>query len=219
MLFHKDQLLLYAVTDRFWTGRQTLAEQILLALEGGVTMVQLREKNLNEDAFINEAVQIKKLCHAYRVPLIINDNINVALKSGADGVHVGITDAPVKKIREIAGAGFIIGATAKTTEQAKRAEADGADYLGVGAVFPSPTKQNAIRITKEALHEICSCVSIPAVAIGGITPGNLLELKGGGMCGIAVVSAIFAAEDIRSAAAGLRQTLEQEIFCRQAAEP
>lgn len=205
MKFNRENLLLYAVTDRTWTGRQTLYEQVEEALKGGVTMVQLREKELDEERFIREALEIRELCHSYSVPLIINDHVNVALKSGADGVHVGIEDMPVDKIREMTGKDFIIGATAKTVEQAQKAEADGADYLGVGAVFPSPTKKNAIRITNEQLREICGSVNIPAVAIGGISPDNVSELAGGGMCGIAVVSAIFAADSIKSAAEQLKK--------------
>lgn len=204
MTFSKDSLLLYAVTDRAWVGRQTLAEQVEDGLKGGVTMVQLREKNLNEADFVAEAIQLRQFCHRYGVPFIINDNVDVALASGADGVHVGIEDAPVAEIRKRVGKDFIIGATAKTVEQAKLAEAGGADYLGVGAVFPSSTKTNAVRITSGQLREICSAVSIPAVAIGGIRLANVSGLKGGGMAGIAVVSALFGAEDIRAAAEALR---------------
>lgn len=212
MKFNRDSLLLYAVTDRAWVGRQTLLEQIEDALRGGVTLVQLREKGLEEAAFVEEAVQVKELCHRYQVPLIINDKVDVALKSGADGVHVGIEDTPVSEIRKRAGKELIIGATAKTVEQARAAQAAGADYLGVGAVFPSPTKTNAIRITRDQLHEICTSVSIPAVAIGGISLSNVTELKGGGMCGIAVVSAIFAADEIRAAAEALRRRAEEIIL-------
>lgn len=201
----KEQLLLYAVTDRTWVGRQTLLEQIEDALKGGVTLVQLREKDLEEAAFLREAIQAKELCHRYHVPLIINDNVEIALKSGADGVHVGIEDAPVAEIRKRAGKDFIIGATAKTIQQAQLAEASGADYLGVGAVFPSPTKKSAIRITNEQLNEICASVSIPAVAIGGITRDNMAQLKGSRIDGVAVVSAIFAAEDVKTAAEQLKQ--------------
>lgn len=212
MKFNRDSLLLYAVTDRAWVGRQTLLEQIEDALRGGVTLVQLREKGLEEAVFVEEAVQVKELCHRYQVPLIINDKVDVALKSGADGVHVGIEDTPVSEIRKRAGKELIIGATAKTVEQAQAAQAAGADYLGVGAVFPSPTKTNAIRITRDQLHEICTSVSIPAVAIGGISLSNVTELKGGGMCGIAVVSAIFAADEIRAAAEALRRRAEEIIL-------
>lgn len=201
----KEQLLLYAVTDRTWVGRQTLLEQMEDALKGGVTLIQLREKDLEEAAFLQEAIQARELCHRYHVPLIINDNVEVALQSGADGVHVGIEDAPVAEIRKQAGKDFIIGATAKTIQQAQLAEASGADYLGVGAVFPSPTKKSAVRITNEQLNEICASVSIPAVAIGGITRDNIAQLKSSRIDGVAVVSAIFAAEDVKTAAEQLKQ--------------
>lgn len=209
MKFSKNMLLLYAVTDRSWTQNQTLYEQVEQALEGGVTIVQLREKNLSQEEFIKEAVKMKNLCHRYGVPLIINDNVDVALKSGADGVHVGIDDVPVAEIRKRTGEDFIIGATAKTVEQAQNAENSGADYLGVGAVFPSPTKKNAIRITTAKLKEICSSVSIPTVAIGGINFDNMLEIKGGGMDGIAVVSAIFSAADIKTATEKLKKKAKE----------
>lgn len=205
MNFCADQLLLYAVTDRAWVGRQTLTEQIEDALRGGVTMVQLREKELPEDAFTAEAMEVKALCHRYGVPLLIDDNVDVALKSGADGVHVGIEDTPVAEIRARAGRDFIIGATAKTVAQARAAQAAGADYLGVGAVFPSPTKKNAVRITVEQLRDICGSVTIPAVAIGGISLDNIRELRGGGMRGVAVISALFGADDIAGAARALKQ--------------
>ena len=210
MRFDREMLRLYAVTDRAWVGRQTLSEQIEDALRGGVTLVQLREKNLAKEEFVVEAKAVLALCRQYGVPLIINDRLDVALESGADGVHVGIEDAPVSEIRRQAGPDFIIGATAKTVAQARAAQSAGADYLGVGAVFPSPTKRNAIRITSEVLREICGSVSIPAVAIGGITAENAPSLKGCGMAGIAVVSAIFGASDIQQAAAGLR-TLAESI--------
>lgn len=212
MKFEKKMLLLYGITDRAWEGRQTLYEQVEEALEGGITILQLREKNLKEEDFIREAVELRSLCHKYQVPLIINDNVQVALKSGADGVHVGITDTPVAEIRELTGKNFIIGATAKTVEQAKEAEKSGADYLGVGAVFPSSTKKTAIRITKEELQKICSSVKIPAVAIGGITDENISEIKGGGMSGIAVVSAIFGAENIKEAAVELKEKAREAVY-------
>lgn len=205
MKFHKDMLLLYAVTDRAWIGKQTLLEQLEDALKGGVTIVQLREKKLDEESFVREAIQAKELCYRYGVPLIINDNVDVALKSGADGVHVGIEDAPISEIRKRVPDGFIIGATCKTVEQAKTAEEAGADYMGVGAVFPSPTKTNAIRISNTQLQEICSSVSIPAVAIGGISHDNVLEIKGSKVSGVAVVSAIFGEEDIETATARLKE--------------
>lgn len=205
MRFERDMLLLYAVTDRAWTGKQSLDEQVEEALQGGVTLVQLREKRLSKEQLIEEARRITALCHRYGVPLIVNDDYEAALAAGADGVHVGIEDTPVAAIRARAGKDFIIGATAKTVEQAQRAEREGADYLGVGAVFPSPTKQSAIRITNEQLREICASVTIPAVAIGGITQKNVASLKGSDMAGIAVVSAIFGADDILAAARSLKE--------------
>ena len=210
MRFDREMLRLYAVTDRAWVGRQTLSEQIEDALRGGVTLVQLREKNLAKEEFVAEAKAVLALCRQYGVPLIINDRLDVALESGADGVHVGIEDAPVSEIRRQTGPDFIIGATAKTVAQAQAAQAAGADYLGVGAVFPSPTKRKAIGMASDQLVEICGSVSSPAVAIGGITAENAPSLKGCGMAGIAVVSAIFGASDIQQAAAGLR-TLAESI--------
>jgi len=208
MKFNEKMLLLYAVTDQAWVGKQTLLEQIEDALKGGATIVQLREKKLDEDSFVEEAIPVRELCHRYNVPLIINDNIEVALKSGADGVHVGIEDVPVAEIRKRVSADFIIGATCKTVEQAKIAEAAGADYMGVGAVFPSPTKTNAVRITNEQLREIVSSVSIPAVAIGGISYDNVCEIKGSSVSGVAVVSAIFGADDIEKATALLKERVK-----------
>ena len=211
MNFTAQNLLLYAVTDRAWVGRQTLLEQIESALKGGATLVQLREKDLPRLDYIREAAQATALCHRYGVPLIVNDSLEVALKSGADGVHVGIEDQPVAEIRRQAGKGFLIGATAKTVEQARAAQAAGADYLGVGAVFPSPTKKNAIRITTEQLGEICGSVSIPCVAIGGISRENLPALAGGGMDGFALVSAIFSQPDIEAACRELRALAERTV--------
>ena len=211
MKFNENMLLLYAVTDQAWVGKQTFLEQIEDALKGGATIVQLREKKLDVDSFVEEAVQVRDLCHKYNVPLIINDNVEVALKSGADGVHVGVEDAPVAEIRKRVSADFIIGATCKTVEQAKIAEAAGADYMGVGAVFPSPTKTNAVRITNEQLREIIASVSIPAVAIGGISYDNVYEIKGSSVSGVAVVSAIFGAEDIEKATALLKERVKAVV--------
>lgn len=211
MTFHRDQLLLYAVTDRSWTGSKTLCEQIECALQGGVTIVQLREKNMPEADFINEAIQVRKLCNRYGVPLIINDNLTVALESGADGVHVGVEDQPVAEIRHKAGKDFIIGATAKTVAQAQKAEKDSADYLGVGAIFPSSTKTNAIRITREQLCSVCSSVSIPAVAIGGIDQYNIQQLTGTPIAGVALVSAIFSSNEIEAACKDLLRSVKQIV--------
>ena len=211
MKLSKDDLLLYAITDRRNLDKKVFFEKIEEALQGGVTILQLREKELDEDSFINEAIEVKKICRNHGVPLIINDNVNVALKSGADGVHVGIEDMPIDEIRRTVPDSFIIGATCKTVEQAQSAERLGADYMGVGAVFPSPTKKNAVRITREQLKEICASVSIPAVAIGGISLENVDELKGGGISGIAVVSAVFSADDIQKAASLLKEKAKSLI--------
>lgn len=211
MKLSKDDLLLYAITDRGSLDKKAFFEKIEEALQGGVTILQLREKELDEDSFTDEAIEVKAICRKYGVPLIINDNVDVALKSGADGVHVGIEDMPIDEIRRKAPDSFIIGATCKTVEQAQSAERLGADYMGVGAVFPSSTKKNAVRITREQLKEICSSVSIPAVAIGGITLENVGELQGGGMSGIAVVSAVFSADDIQKAASLLKEKAKSLI--------
>ena len=211
MKFSREMLLLYAVTDRKWTGEKTLYRQVEEALKGGATLIQLREKNMPQEDFLKEAREMAALCHRYGTALIINGNVEVALKSGADGVHVGMEDLPVKEIRKQVPGDFIIGATAKTTEQAQRAEKEGADYLGVGAVFPSPTKKNAIRITTEELKKICSSVRIPAVAIGGITSENAGTLVGGGMAGMALVSAVFGASDIERETAGLKKKIQEVV--------
>lgn len=210
-MLDKKDLLLYAVTDRKCIGSRDFYETIENALKGGVTVLQLREKELSESQLVEEAVKVKDICHRYNVPLIINDNYSAALKAGADGVHVGIEDAPVAEIRRICGKNFIIGATAKTVAQARQAEADGADYLGVGAVFPSPTKTNAIRIDNAQLRDICSSVSIPAVAIGGITLENASTLTGSGICGIAVVSALFGSGDTKRSAEALSERFREII--------
>ena len=196
MKLSTEMMRLYAVTDRSWLRGQTLLEQTEQALTGGATLVQLREKELDEDTFLHEAVGMAKLCHRYGVPLLINDNVEIARRSGADGVHVGQDDMEAASVRSILGSDMIVGVTAKTVEQALRAQEAGADYLGSGAVFGSTTKRNAKPMTRELLKSICHAVSIPVVAIGGISRSNILELAGTGIDGVAVVSGIFAAEDI-----------------------
>ena len=197
MKFSESMLRLYAVTDRSWTGRQTLLEQVESALKGGVTCVQLREKELDFDAFLAEAVELKALCGRYGVPLIINDNVEIALRCGADGVHVGQEDMEAGGVRAKVGADMIVGVTAKTVEQALAAQQAGADYLGSGAVFSSVAKPNALPMSKEMLRSICGAVTIPVVAIGGINLRNIGELEHTNIHGVAVVSGIFAAEDIQ----------------------
>lgn len=201
----KRLMRLYAVTDRAWTKDKNLTLQIKEALDGGVTCVQLREKHLENDAFLKEAMEIGALCRKYKVPFIVNDNIEVALKSDADGVHIGQEDMDITSARKILGEKKIIGVSVETVEQAMIAERSGADYLGVGAVFPTSTKDDAYSISFETLKEICQTVSIPVVAIGGICKDNVLKLKGSGIDGIAVVSAIFNSDDITKSTRELKE--------------
>lgn len=195
----KLDLRVYAVTDRTWTGKRTLLEQIEEALLAGATMVQLREKHMDPNMFLEEAVRVKELTDQYGVPLIINDNVDIAVESGAAGVHVGQTDLDAAAVREILGLGKILGVTAKTVEQARRAQAAGADYLGSGAVFGSTTKADAMTMELGMLRKITEAVEIPVVAIGGINRGNAARLAGTGIAGFAVVSGIFGEEDIGGA--------------------
>ena len=214
MKLTNEMLRLYAVTDRAWLRGRTLFEQVEDALRGGATMVQLREKTLDEDAFLREAIALAKLCHRYGVPLLINDNVEIARRSGADGVHVGQEDMAAAEVRGILGSDMIVGVTAKTVEQALRAQDAGADYLGSGAVFGSSTKLNAKPMTRETLSAITHAVSIPVVAIGGIHSGNILELAGTGIEGVAVVSGIFAAENIEEECRLLRRLAERTAACK-----
>ena len=211
MKLTKEMLRLYAVTDRSWLRGQTLFEQVEQALIGGATLVQLREKELDEDTFLREAVDMAKLCHRYGVPLLINDNVEIARRSGADGVHVGQEDMEAAAVRSILGSDMIVGVTAKTAGQALRAQEAGADYLGSGAVFGSSTKLNAKPMTRELLKSICNAVSIPVVAIGGINRENILDLAGTDIDGVAVVSGIFAAADIEAECRHLRSIVQQII--------
>lgn len=201
----KEDLLLYAVTDRSWLKGESLYDQVEKALKGGATFIQLREKELNEEAFYQEAVELKQLCRSYQVPFVINDNVEIAKKMDADGVHVGQSDMAACDVRKILGEDKILGVSAQTVEQALLAEQMGADYLGVGAVFPTGTKTDAVEVEAETLKAICEAVKIPVIAIGGIKADNLAELSGSGICGIAVVSAIFAAEDITETTRVLRE--------------
>ena len=205
MRFDRKQLLLYGVTDRSWLNGQTLYEQVRQVLEGGVSFLQLREKNLSEQAFLEEAKEIQKLCREYKVPFIINDNVNLALEIDADGVHVGQDDMEAGEVRRRLGADKIIGVSAHSVEEALRAEKCGATYLGSGAVFGSGTKKDVGTLDHEVLKEICASVQIPVVAIGGISRDNILQLKGTGIDGVAVISAIFAQNDIRAAVQEMRK--------------
>lgn len=207
----RKDLLLYAVTDRTWLRGQTLKSQVEAALKGGATFIQLREKELDEEAFLEEALEIGKLCREYGVPFVINDNVDIAEKAGADGVHVGQHDMEAGDVRRRLGPDKIIGVSAQTVEQALRAQEHGADYLGVGAVFPTGSKADATEVEHETLRRICDAVDIPVIAIGGITRDNVLELRGTGICGIAVISAIFAKQDIEAAAADLKEQTEKML--------
>ncbi len=205
----REMMRLYAVTDRSWLNGQTLYEQVEQALKGGVTLVQLREKGLGAEQFLQEARQIQQLCHRFGVPLIINDSIEVALAVDADGVHLGQDDANAAQARQLLGKDKIIGVSAHNVQEALQAVQDGADYLGSGAVFGSGTKTNVSTLPMQTLREICRAVPIPVVAIGGITEQNLQQLSGSGIAGAAVVSAIFAQENIEEAAIRLRGLLSQ----------
>ena len=208
MRLDRDSFLLYAVTDRTWTGRQNLYEQVESALKGGVTLLQLREKNVSDEAFLEEAVRMKKLCDDYQVPLIINDRVDVALKCGAAGVHLGQEDGNVSEVRRRVGERLLIGVSAHNVKEALLAQEQGADYLGVGAVFGSSTKKDAHPLDHAVLREICQAVSIPVVAIGGITKANVTLLKGTGIDGAALISAIFAARDVEAECRELKEILE-----------
>lgn len=199
MRLDKKYMQLYAVTDRAWTGNKTLYEQIKEALENGVTCVQLREKNLDEASFIEEAKKISVLCRQYNTPFIVNDNVNVAIASNADGIHIGQEDMGLKDVCKIVGENMIIGISVHTVEEAKFAQENGADYIGIGAVFETSTKNDVDVIPYEKVKSICDAVDIPKVAIGGINAENILKLKGSGIDGVAVVSAIFGAKDIGKA--------------------
>ena len=207
----KKHMLLYAVTDRAWTGKQTLYQQVEAALKGGVTCVQLREKELDQAEFLQEAKELCALCRRYGVPFIVNDNVDIAVACKADGIHVGQEDMAAGEVRRRAGEDMILGVSVHTAEEARQAVRDGADYLGLGAVFPTSTKTDAKPMTKETLQAICDAVEIPVVDIGGINRDNLLSLAGSGVDGVALVSAVFSAEDIEGACRDLRALSEKMV--------
>ena len=207
----KRWMPLYAVTDRAWLRGQTLLSQVEAAIRGGATCVQLREKELDHEAFLREALEMRALCDRCHIPLFINDDVDIAIACGADGVHIGQHDAPAAEVRRKIGPGMMLGVSAQTVEQALRAQADGADCLGVGAVFSTGTKPDADDVSFDTLRAICGAVNIPVVAIGGIQKDNIRLLAGSGIDGVAVVSAIFSAEDIEQAARELRETVQKEL--------
>ena len=207
----KKDLLLYAVTDRHWLNGRTLYSVVKESLDGGVTFLQLREKELDEVHFLEEAKELQQLCREYQVPFIVNDNVDIAISMDADGVHVGQSDMEAGDVRAKLGPDKIIGVSAQTVEQAVLAEKHGADYLGVGAVFPTGSKDDADDVSYETLKAICEAVSIPVIAIGGITQENVKELAGSGICGIAVISAIYAQQDIRKASEDLKKETQRMV--------
>ena len=209
MKVKSEDMTLYAVTDAAWTGEKTLIQQVKEALEAGITFLQLREKHLSEKEFLREAVEIKRLTDQYQIPFVINDNIEIAQKAGADGVHVGQDDMPVEEVRQILGEDKIIGVSAHNVEEAVRAEQGGANYLGVGAVHTTATKENTSAVSMEEMKKICQTVSIPVVAIGGIKKNNMNVLSGTGVDGIAVVSAIFAAKNIKKETKELLEAVKE----------
>ena len=212
MRLNKEDLLLYAVTDRRWLKEgETLVTRTEEAIDGGVTFVQLREKDLDEENFEREGRELKELCRKRGVPFVINDNVDLAVKLDADGVHVGQSDMEALDVRRIIGGDKILGVSAQTVEQAITAEKHGADYLGVGAVFPTGSKDDAAEVSYDTLKAICDAVKIPVIAIGGITEDNVTELSKSGICGIAVISALYAKEDIKSAAQRLRKNTEAAV--------
>ena len=206
-----ESLLLYAVTDRHWLGERTLYDVVRESLDGGVTFLQLREKDLDDENFYKEAVELQAMAREYGVPFVVNDNVDIAVRMDADGVHVGQSDMEAGDVRALIGPDKILGVSAQTVEQALLAEKRGADYLGVGAVFPTGSKDDADDVSFETLRAICEAVSIPVVAIGGITAENTPQLAGSGICGIAVISAIYGQKDIYEATVSLKKVTEEMV--------
>lgn len=211
----KEDLLLYAVTDRSWLNGGTLTQQAEECLRGGATFLQLREKDLEEEGVRRQALELKDLCRRYGVPFVLDDRVSLALEVDADGVHVGQHDMEAGRARALLGPDKILGVSVQTVEEALLAQARGADYLGVGAVFPTGTKQDADFVPYETLRAICRAVSIPVIAIGGITRENLSQLSGSGICGVAVVSALFAQPDIARAAGALKAAAAELLTAPQ----
>ncbi|WP_313343006.1 thiamine phosphate synthase [Sedimentibacter sp.] len=211
MKLDNKALLLYAITDRTWLKEKTLPEAVEEAILGGATFIQLREKNLDYEEFLKTAGEVKAVTDKYNIPFVINDNVDVAASIDADGVHIGQSDEEIKTVREKLGFNKIIGLSAVTVEEAVKAEQSGADYIGAGAIFNTSTKLDADTVSFETLKEICDAVSIPVVAIGGISKDNVLELIDTGIAGISVVSAIFAQDNIKNATLELLNLTKQII--------
>lgn len=208
----KKSMLLYAVTDRAWLNGRNLEDDVEEALKAGVTFVQLREKHASYDEMVDLAKKIKALTDRYNVPFVIDDNIEVAKAVDADGVHIGQSDTEAKKARQMLGNNKIIGVSASNVKEAVEAEKNGADYIGIGAMFPTDTKKDHRDLTFEEAKKITSSVNIPVVAIGGINSRNIMELKGTGVDGVAVVSAIFASDDRYAAAKELLELSKKMVY-------
>lgn len=211
MKLDRNHMLLYAVTDRAWLNGQPLSLQVEQALKGGVTCIQLREKELSHNQFLNEALEIKQLCKNYNVPFIINDDVEIAVKCSADGIHVGQSDMDAYDVRSKIGSDMILGVSVHSVSEALTAQEKGADYLGVGAMFSTSTKLDANDVSFETLSDICKSVSIPVVAIGGIQKHNIKELSGTGIDGVALISAIFASKDIENECQTLKKLTEETV--------
>lgn len=209
MKVDEKSMKVYAVTDSMWLNGRALVDDVEKAIQGGATFIQLREKQLDDDAFLALAIELKKITDRYQVPFVINDNVEVAIQMNADGVHVGQSDMEAGDVRGRLGEDKIIGVSVRSLEQALLAQAHGADYLGVGAVFATSTKTDAADVSFETLKEICNAVTIPVVAIGGISLNNVDQLAGSGLDGVAVVSAIFAQADIVSATKALSNKMDE----------
>ena len=207
----KKAMTLYAVTDRAWVGKQSLYEQVESALKGGATCVQLREKELDEAAFLTESMEISRLCKRYGVPFFVNDNVNIAVACQAEGVHVGQEDMQAADVRSRVGENMMIGVSVHSVDEALEAVKNGADCLGVGAMFSTSTKTDVDVLPRETLRDICAAVDVPVVAIGGISKANMMELAGTGVDGVALVSAIFGAADIEAECRELRALSEQMV--------
>ncbi|MGB4658735.1 MAG: thiamine phosphate synthase [Mobilitalea sp.] len=211
MKLSKESLRLYAVTDRMWLGCESLADQVEESIKGGVTFVQLREKKMSFGEYVRVGKEIKEVTDKYQIPYVINDMVEVAIACGADGVHVGQEDMEGSDVRKRIGNDKILGISVQTVEQALLAEEKGADYLGVGAVFATSTKLDAEKVSYHTLKAICEAVSIPVIAIGGISKQNILKLKGSGIDGVAVISAVFAQKNIYEASREMRNLFDKEV--------
>ena len=211
----RRSMLVYAVTDRAWLNGRSLAECVRQAIAGGATFVQLREKDAPKEEILALARELVEICREAGVPFVVDDDVDVALEVGADGVHVGQDDMACENARAILGPDAIIGVSAQTVEQALAAQQAGADYLGVGALIPTPTKPDAVDVTFDELRAICDAVDIPVVGIGGLNAKTVSHLAGSGVDGAAVVSAIFAADDCEAAAAELSELLDESLGLSQ----